>query len=124
MPIYEFHCPSCDHEFEELGRVGGVAPCPECDEEKPNRRISNFAPPRKLPLPSVTALDGVGAQPAPVSGLAPTATFVGCEAVDCGTGLALGPGTHAVSQDFRFRGNDVAVDNDGGVFEDTGTIYE
>jgi putative FmdB family regulatory protein len=31
MPIYEYKCQSCGHEFEELVSVGGPAPaCPTC----------------------------------------------------------------------------------------------
>jgi putative FmdB family regulatory protein len=37
MPLYDFHCPSCEHDFEEMAPSGGPAPkCPECgaDTEK------------------------------------------------------------------------------------------
>ena len=31
MPIYEYKCQSCGHEFEELVSLGGPAPaCPAC----------------------------------------------------------------------------------------------
>jgi putative FmdB family regulatory protein len=31
MPMYDFHCPSCEHDFEEITPSGGPAPaCPEC----------------------------------------------------------------------------------------------
>ena len=31
MPIYEYHCPPCDHTFETLIRgTGDVAHCPKC----------------------------------------------------------------------------------------------
>ena len=34
MPIYEFICESCRHEFETLVTcVGGEAPCPKCGGE-------------------------------------------------------------------------------------------
>ena len=34
MPIYEYTCRSCDHEFERILRAGAEnPPCPECDGE-------------------------------------------------------------------------------------------
>ncbi len=31
MPIYEYRCASCGHEFEELTSIGAAAPpCPSC----------------------------------------------------------------------------------------------
>lgn len=43
MPIYEYRCKSCDHEFEQLVRAGQDEPdtCPECTEEAITRLISN-----------------------------------------------------------------------------------
>ena len=47
MPIYEFICTSCRHEYEDLvSRVDQVAPCPECGSEKAERAISRPAPPQ------------------------------------------------------------------------------
>ena len=45
MPIYEYNCPKCKHEFEVLFRRAGDAPrtCPECGEGKPRKRLSSFA---------------------------------------------------------------------------------
>jgi putative FmdB family regulatory protein len=41
MPIYEFKCGKCDHQFEELvARMGDVAPCPKCGAKKVERLIS------------------------------------------------------------------------------------
>ena len=34
MPIYEYACRSCDHEFERIVRAGAPnPPCPECDAQ-------------------------------------------------------------------------------------------
>jgi putative FmdB family regulatory protein len=43
MPIYEYHCKSCDSEFETFVRNRDAEPdaCPECDAEKIERLISN-----------------------------------------------------------------------------------
>jgi putative FmdB family regulatory protein len=31
MPMYDFHCPGCEHDFEEITPSGGPAPpCPKC----------------------------------------------------------------------------------------------
>ncbi len=33
MPIYEYRCESCSHEFEKIVKVGAEPPpCPECGE--------------------------------------------------------------------------------------------
>ena len=43
MPIYEYHCESCDQEFEKLVRPSGDEPsqCPNCESESITRLISN-----------------------------------------------------------------------------------
>lgn len=43
MPIYEYRCDSCDHEFEKFLRGGEEEPsnCPECSEPSISRLISN-----------------------------------------------------------------------------------
>ncbi len=46
MPIYEYVCPSCDHEFEELtlSMSGKKTPeCPSCGAGGTNRKLSVFA---------------------------------------------------------------------------------
>ena len=45
MPIFEYVCRSCEHEFEELVRAANEAapPCPRCGKRKVERRISVFA---------------------------------------------------------------------------------
>ncbi|UCH34030.1 MAG: zinc ribbon domain-containing protein [Armatimonadota bacterium] len=46
MPIYEFRCAKCGHEFEALCRIGsngrGVA-CPQCSGKRLKRLMSAFA---------------------------------------------------------------------------------
>jgi len=40
MPIYEYHCVACDHEFEELVGLNELPPtCPLCTQEV-QRKIS------------------------------------------------------------------------------------
>jgi putative FmdB family regulatory protein len=45
MPIYEYTCTSCGHEFERLRSMSHMnepAPCPECDADS-RRELSVFA---------------------------------------------------------------------------------
>ncbi len=46
MPFYEYHCPACQEEFEEIRALvdrDEPARCPKCGSEKPQRRISLVA---------------------------------------------------------------------------------
>lgn len=46
MPMYEFVCNQCGHEFEELVRTSRdqhAAKCPECGGQKPTRKLSVFS---------------------------------------------------------------------------------
>lgn len=41
MPIYEYACDSCGHQFEKLVRIGAEAPpCPECEGAEVRKRVS------------------------------------------------------------------------------------
>jgi putative FmdB family regulatory protein len=44
MPVYEYLCESCEHEFEELVfRHDEVVPCPKCGSERSRKLMSTFA---------------------------------------------------------------------------------
>jgi len=43
MPLYEYACKGCDHQFELLVRGSDVPACPKCHSEKLERRMSAFA---------------------------------------------------------------------------------
>ena len=43
MPIYEYECRSCKHQFEALVRSGNTPSCPQCQSADLERRISLFA---------------------------------------------------------------------------------
>ena len=44
MPIYDFHCKGCGHEFEGLVRPQGPAvSCPSCKSEDLEKLLSSFA---------------------------------------------------------------------------------
>lgn len=40
MPIYEYHCKSCEHEFETLVRNGITPKCAKCASEDLERVLS------------------------------------------------------------------------------------
>jgi len=45
MPLYEYRCPECDVEFEQirpLSQANEAAPCPRCHQPA-KRKISTFA---------------------------------------------------------------------------------
>ncbi len=43
MPLYEYHCPTCDHRFDKLQSMSATgADCPRC-EQPARRAISVFA---------------------------------------------------------------------------------
>ncbi len=45
MPIYEYQCQSCEHEFETLQKMSddNLVDCPECNEPKLKKLISAAA---------------------------------------------------------------------------------
>ena len=45
MPIYEYSCPRCGHQFEELQRMDDRTspPCEKCGCVKTERQFSTFA---------------------------------------------------------------------------------
>ena len=62
MPLYEYRCAGCGHEFEALvpaGRADGAS-CPACGQGEVRRLLSMFAAPRAGDLP-VAGGDGAAA---------------------------------------------------------------
>lgn len=43
MPIYEYACRECRHDFELLVHTGSSPVCPSCDSDSLQKRISAFA---------------------------------------------------------------------------------
>ena len=40
MPLYEYKCRACAHEFEQIVKLGETPPCPECAAADPERLFS------------------------------------------------------------------------------------
>ncbi len=43
MPLYEYSCKACDHQFEALVRGSEAPECPACQGRELERRLSVFA---------------------------------------------------------------------------------
>ena len=43
MPIYEYECRGCGHQFEQLVRTGDVPACPSCQGKELQRLLSQCA---------------------------------------------------------------------------------
>jgi len=43
MPLYDFHCRACGHEFEALVRGADTPSCPACRGSDLERLLSTFA---------------------------------------------------------------------------------
>jgi len=43
MPIYEYGCNKCGHEFETLVRSSTVPDCPNCHSTSLDKKLSTFA---------------------------------------------------------------------------------
>lgn len=43
MPLFEYACRDCDHQFEALVRAGETPECPSCHGSALERRLSVFA---------------------------------------------------------------------------------
>jgi putative FmdB family regulatory protein len=46
MPMYEYACRKCDHQFEALVKAGEQVECPECHSQKLERLLSIPGAPR------------------------------------------------------------------------------
>ena len=42
MPLYDYACKGCGHEFEALVRAGTTPECPECHSQDLERQLSTF----------------------------------------------------------------------------------
>lgn len=63
MPIYEYVCPSCEHEFEELALSMSsrkTPKCPSCGENGATRKMSVFAARQSAPEAPMMPPGGCG----------------------------------------------------------------
>ena len=76
MPVYEYVCKSCQHEFEELVFGSALPSCPKCESEKLDKRVSTFGvgqsqpdgwPPAMGPAPGPGPCGSCGAPEGPGS---------------------------------------------------------
>ncbi|SMF97597.1 putative regulatory protein, FmdB family [Methylomagnum ishizawai] len=49
MPIYDYHCPQCDKQFELLVSASSVPTCPHCGGQNLEKLLSLTAPQGKIP---------------------------------------------------------------------------
>jgi putative FmdB family regulatory protein len=55
MPLYEYSCTECAHQFEVLVRSGETPECPACHAKTLERRFSVFAAHTAGPAPRAAA---------------------------------------------------------------------
>lgn len=60
MPLFKYHCPTCDLGFEELasGRADEAVRCPTCDSDRPERVFGLPAVGRAAPAATNCRGDG------------------------------------------------------------------
>lgn len=76
MPLYEYHCPICNHRFDKLQPMSAAgADCPRC-EQPAKRAISVFA--------AISAGAGYGSDSSPLN--LPPLPGGGCCGGGCGCG--------------------------------------
>ena len=55
MPLYDFACNACEHEYEARAEPGATAPCEACGSEDTRRLYRPIAPPAKIGLRGLAA---------------------------------------------------------------------
>ena len=60
MPIYEYACRRCGHEFETLVRGGAIPDCPDCHSTDLAKKLSVFATAASAPDASPLAAGPCG----------------------------------------------------------------
>jgi putative FmdB family regulatory protein len=121
MPVYEFRCPDCDHEFEKLLPLGKIASCPKCGREKTNLRISGFHVSRRriFPIPELT-------QPAmPKRAISHAASggmyLKDVRITNAHIGMSIGSAGEVRSEGLQIDNCDIGIDN-AGKFDGSDTI--
>lgn len=68
MPLYEYTCEKCEHQFETLVRGNEKVACPECHSDKVQRQWSLPARPVMAPSASANTCKSDGPPCGPVCG--------------------------------------------------------
>jgi putative FmdB family regulatory protein len=55
MPLYDFACNACAHEYEARAEPGATVPCEACGSEDTRRLYRPIAPPAKIGLRGLAA---------------------------------------------------------------------
>jgi len=79
MPIYEYKCPKCQNEFEELIFGDAVPECPTCGYPESERLLSCAC----LHMPAPSRVDQTATYPSS-SGRSSKSGCGGCTASSCG----------------------------------------
>ena len=125
MPIYEFRCPDCGFEFDELLALGEGADCDQCGRQGANRKISEF----HLTSRRISA-DAKQSRPG-LSQFAPyprEADFDGMQIrnvriSNAHVGLGIGPNGRVRSHGLQIDNCDIGIDNSG-TFDGPDTIIK
>ena len=48
MPMFDFHCSACGHDFEALVRGGDTPICPACQSQTLEKALSRISPAGKI----------------------------------------------------------------------------
>ena len=63
MPLYEYHCKSCAHDFEKrrpIQQADDATRCPECESQEVTRKLSRFVALTKSDAGSASVGDSGG----------------------------------------------------------------
>jgi putative FmdB family regulatory protein len=60
MPLFEYACRACGHEFEYLTRADRTPTCPSCAGAELEKKLSVFAVSSNTPSASPAAASGAG----------------------------------------------------------------
>lgn len=89
MPIYDYHCEECEHEFEFLVEGDAIVTCSHCESKKVNRQLNVIESLRSVRSSQTGGTSMLG---------------VGCDLPQCGSGEVLDSGdTNPVSHKLRFE---------------------
>ncbi len=58
MPIFEYACTQCGHQFEAIVRGSEKPHCPKCESARLDQKLSVFAVAAKNPAAASTAPNG------------------------------------------------------------------